>query len=76
MEVGIASPGRMCRYVTALRPNMTVVTCIGNEHIQAYENSEHLRSEKAEAVRCLPSNGTAILNGDDPNINSGGTVPV
>jgi UDP-N-acetylmuramyl pentapeptide synthase len=68
VEVGIASPGRMRRYMAGLQPNITVVTCIGNEHIQAYENIEHLRSEKADAVRCLPASGTAILNGDDPNV--------
>jgi UDP-N-acetylmuramyl pentapeptide synthase len=68
VEIGIAGTGRMRRYVTSLQPNMTVVTCIGNEHIQAYESIEQLRSEKAEAVRCLPQAGTAILNGDDPNV--------
>jgi UDP-N-acetylmuramyl pentapeptide synthase len=68
LEVGIVSPGQMREYADSLQPTLVVVTCVGSEHIQSFENLEHLRAEKAEAVRSLPPHATAILNGDDPNV--------
>jgi UDP-N-acetylmuramyl pentapeptide synthase len=69
IEVGIAGPGHMATYAAVLSPQIVVVTSIGLEHIQSYENIEHLRREKAEAVRLLPPAGLAVLNGDDPHVS-------
>lgn len=68
LEVGIVKPGQMREYAERLQPTIAIVTCVGSEHIQSFENLEHLRSEKAEAVRSLPPKAIAILNGDDPNV--------
>jgi len=68
VEVGIGSPSRMAPYARALRPDVVVVTSIGNEHIQSFRNIEHLRDEKADMVRALGAQGTAVLNGDDPHV--------
>jgi UDP-N-acetylmuramyl pentapeptide synthase len=68
VEVGIDVPGRMLHYARAIRPNTTIVTCIGNEHITAFGALERIREEKAEAVRILPKEGTAILNADDEHV--------
>ncbi len=68
VEVGIAAPSQMVRYARALRPDIVVVTCIGNEHIQSFRDIEHLRDEKAHMVRALRAQGTAVLNGDDSHV--------
>lgn len=68
VEAGIHFPGAIRRYARLLRPQVVVVTCIGNEHIQSFRDLEHLRSEKAEAVRSLRERDTAVLNADDPNV--------
>jgi UDP-N-acetylmuramoyl-tripeptide--D-alanyl-D-alanine ligase len=68
VEAGIAAPGQMARYAGILRPHKTVVTCLGHEHVRAFGDLHALRNEKADAVRCLPSSGTAFLNADDPNV--------
>jgi UDP-N-acetylmuramoyl-tripeptide--D-alanyl-D-alanine ligase len=68
VEVGIDGPWQMERYAAAIQPDIVVMTSIGNEHIQSFKNLHHLRHEKAEMVRALSVEDTAILNGDDPNV--------
>ncbi|MCC6682751.1 MAG: hypothetical protein IT445_17760 [Phycisphaeraceae bacterium] len=69
LEVGIARPGQMGRYARVLRPDVAVVTGIGTAHVEYFPAGiEQLRSEKAELVRALSPRGTAVLNGDDPNV--------
>jgi len=70
IEVGIGKPGQMGQYADALRPTVAVVTSLGSEHLAAFESPQALRNEKAEMVRSLPANGTAVLNGDDPHVLS------
>ena len=67
-EVGIAAPGQMARYAKILRPHTTIVTWIGHEHVRAFGDVLALRDQKADAVRCLPKTGTAILNADDAQV--------
>ncbi len=68
IEAGIVRPGRMGMYARRIRPNITVVTSIGSEHISSLGTLEVTRKEKFEMVRALPKRGIAILNGDDPNV--------
>jgi UDP-N-acetylmuramoyl-tripeptide--D-alanyl-D-alanine ligase len=68
VEAGAGTPGRMRHYARAIRPDATIITWLGREHLAAFGNLEALRDEKAEAVRALSSRGTAILNADDPQV--------
>ena len=68
IEAGILGPNTMAPYARCLRPNIVVVTCVGSEHLQSFTGIEQLRSEKAEAVRALETNGIAVLNRDDPHV--------
>lgn len=68
IEAGIGKPDTMRRYAATLRPQIVIVTCVGSEHLQSFRDQDHLRHEKAEAVRALSPTGTAILNADDPNV--------
>ena len=68
IEAGIHGPGQMAPYARAIRPQLVVVTSIGSEHHRSFHTLEATRSEKAEMVRALTRSGTAILNGDDPNV--------
>ena len=68
IEVGISGPGQMLRYADMVAPDVTVVTSIGSEHHPTMPTLAHTRAEKAHLVRALRSSGTAILNGDDPNV--------
>ena len=68
LEVGLAFPGSLRRQLRGLRPNVTVVTCLGSEHLGHFRDVDHLRDEKAMSVRALGPRGVAVLNGDDPNV--------
>jgi len=68
IEAGINAPGQMKEYAALVRPDIAVVTSIGTEHHRSLHTLEQTRDEKAAMVRRLPATGTAILNGDDPNV--------
>ena len=68
IEVGINARGQMEAYARVVRPTVTVVTSIASEHNRSLGSLEETRAEKAWMVRALPRSGTAVLNGDDPNV--------
>lgn len=68
VEVGIREPGVMAPIAQMLRPDVVVVTSIMSEHQQYFGTLKVTRAEKSEMVRVLPASGTAVLNGDDPNV--------
>jgi UDP-N-acetylmuramyl pentapeptide synthase len=68
IEVGIGDPGEMEGFAAMIRPNVTVVTAIGSDHLNKLGSLEVTRHEKAYMVRALPPDGLAVLNGDDPNV--------
>jgi len=66
-EVSGHQPGATEQSVAALRPNVGVVTAIGGDHRKAFGGSwEATAAEKAKLVHCLPADGLAVLNADDP----------
>lgn len=67
-EVGAGTPGKLARYAAVLRPDVVVVTCLGQEHLAAFGSVEAIRAEKAELVSAVGSAGCVILNGDDPQV--------
>lgn len=68
LEVGLSRLNQMADYARVIRPDIAVVTCIGTEHHRSFRTFEVTRSEKSHLVRVLPPSGTAVLNGDDPNV--------
>ncbi len=68
VEVGINGPGQMGPQAWLVKPDVVVVTSIGSEHNRSFESLKVTRAEKFEMARALPPNGTAVLNGDDPNV--------
>ncbi len=68
IEVGIDAPGQMARYARLTRPEVVVVTSIGNEATTQLKTLDGIRAEKSLLVRALAASGTAVLNGDDSNV--------
>jgi UDP-N-acetylmuramoyl-tripeptide--D-alanyl-D-alanine ligase len=68
LEVGIAEVGQMAAYADMVRPDVTVVTCVGSEHHRSLRTLAATRAEKSAMVNALSMTGTAVLNADDANV--------
>jgi aminoacyl-tRNA hydrolase len=68
LEVGAPSPGSLDLPLKLIQPQIAVVTNVGLDHISQYGRIDLIAAEKAKLVRALPSDGTAVLNADDPNV--------
>ena len=68
LEVGADHPEDIKRLVRWLRPEMGVVTGLGNEvpvHVEFFKNIDELVEEKSNLLRALSRDGQAIVNRDD-----------
>lgn len=67
LEYGIDHPGDMDYLLSIARPNIAVVTALGEipVHVEFFRDPEQVREEKAKLVASLPDDGWAVLNHDD-----------
>src|SRR3546814_529774 len=68
IELGAERPGNFDSYLAAVQPRIGVVTAVGTDHLKAFNSVEAITEEKAKFIACLPENGTAVLNADDPRV--------
>ncbi|MBI2303666.1 MAG: UDP-N-acetylmuramoyl-tripeptide--D-alanyl-D-alanine ligase [Chloroflexi bacterium] len=61
----------LCRLV---RPRVGVVTNVGHSHFGRLGSLERIAQAKGELVESLPSDGVAVLNGDDPRVKAMGRL--
>lgn len=61
-------PGRLKPALRILRPEIGVVTTVGNDHYKNFRSLEATALEKGRLVEFLAPHGTAILNVDDPHV--------
>lgn len=68
LELGADRPGDIAYLSTLVRPNVGVITAIGEVpvHIEFFSGPAALAKEKGELVAALPQDGSAVLNADDP----------
>ncbi|MGD9101688.1 MAG: UDP-N-acetylmuramoyl-tripeptide--D-alanyl-D-alanine ligase [Anaerolineae bacterium] len=66
LEMGMYDVGEISELTQIARPHVGVVTNVGPVHLERAGSMERIAQAKAELVEALPSNGTAILNFDDP----------
>ncbi len=67
-EVSGHQPGVIAKSAKLLRPQIGVLTHIGQDHYSSYRNLELTAAEKARLVEALPAGGVAVLNTDDPYV--------
>lgn len=67
LEYGVDRPGDMKYLLEIVRPNVSVVTAIGEVpvHVEFFNGPEEVAREKGRIVECLPTAGYAVLNADD-----------
>ena len=66
LEMGMNHAGEIAPLSRAAKPDMAVITNIGDAHIENFKNREGILHAKLEIVEGLKKTGCAFFNGDDP----------
>jgi len=66
LEMGMNHAGEIHELSLTGAPDITVITHIGDAHIENFENRTGILHAKLEIVDGLAPDGVVILNGDDP----------
>lgn len=70
LEYGVDRPGDMRELLQIVRPNIAIITAIGEvpAHVEYFSGPEAVAREKARLIEFLPAAGFAILNSDDMTV--------
>jgi UDP-N-acetylmuramoyl-tripeptide--D-alanyl-D-alanine ligase len=65
LEMGASGPGEIAAMAELARPQIGVITCVGDAHLAGFGSRKQVAEAKAELLAALPADGRAVL-GDDP----------
>jgi len=70
LEYGVDRPGDLRYLLGIARPNMSVITAVGDipAHVEFFSGPDEVAREKAKLIEYLPAAGFAILNYDDESV--------
>lgn len=68
VEMGISDFGEMHRLGDIAKPNIVVMTNIGQCHLEFLKNRDGILKAKTEVFEHMPADGLVILNGDDDKL--------
>ena len=68
IEFSASGPNSLDRSLRTAKPKIGAVISIGTDHLKAYHSVEAIAEEKGKLVACLPPDGIAVLNADDPQV--------
>lgn len=66
LELGMNHLGEISRLCEIARPDVGVITNIGQAHLGGLGSVEAIQQAKGELTASLPSTGVAVVNADDP----------
>jgi UDP-N-acetylmuramoyl-tripeptide--D-alanyl-D-alanine ligase len=66
LEAGTSHPGELEPLVRMIQPHYGVITCIGREHLEFFDDLEGVAREEGWVAELLPMQGKLFINGDDP----------
>ncbi len=70
IEMGMSQAGEIDYLSKAARPDVAVITNIGDAHVENLGSRENILKAKCEIFNHLKPDGLAILNGDDELLNT------
>lgn len=65
VEIGTSAPGEIGALTSVARPDIAIVTCVAQAHLQGLGSIAGVAREKAQLPAGLDPSGLCILNGDD-----------
>ena len=68
LEMGISDFGEMHRLSRIAKPDVCVITNIGQCHLENLGTRDGILKAKTEIFKGMPDNGVAVLNGDDDKL--------
>ncbi|UCE42977.1 MAG: UDP-N-acetylmuramoyl-tripeptide--D-alanyl-D-alanine ligase [Candidatus Aminicenantes bacterium] len=68
LEMGMRSAGEITRLTQIAPPDIAVITNIHPVHLEFFHSLEEIAQAKKEILDGMKTNGTAVLNGDDPAV--------
>jgi UDP-N-acetylmuramoyl-tripeptide--D-alanyl-D-alanine ligase len=69
-EMGSRGLGHIAMLCEVARPDVGIVTNVGDAHLELFGSRERIAQSKAELVEALPEDGVAIMNADDPVVRA------
>ncbi|MBA2274058.1 MAG: UDP-N-acetylmuramoyl-tripeptide--D-alanyl-D-alanine ligase [Actinobacteria bacterium] len=70
VEMGAYGEGEIAELCRFASPRIGVLTSIGPAHLERFGSMDAIRRAKYEIVRCLPPDGVAVMNVDDPEVRA------
>ncbi len=67
-ELELNEIGGTARLAHICRPKYGVITNVGDTHLEMMKDRAGVAQEKGELLQCLPRQGVAVLNADDPAV--------
>ena len=65
-EMGMSAAGEIEYLADIARPGVGVILNVGAGHMEFFRDLDAVADAKTELLRALPSDGTAVMNADDP----------
>ncbi len=72
VEMGMSHAGEISALAKIAQPNIGVVTNVAPVHLEFFNSVAEIAHAKRELIESLPSDGTAVLNGDDEYVSQFG----
>ncbi len=67
-ELGARGRGQVAELCDVVRPTVGVVIAVALAHTELFGTIDDVAAAKGELVEALPTDGTAVLNADDPRV--------
>ncbi len=74
LELGADHPGEIAQLCSIAGPSIGVVTNVSAAHLEYFDDVEALRDELGKLPASLPTDGMAVLNGDDSAVSTMSTA--